>query len=172
MNEEIKFDEEMVIQGQWTQDQLDLMKSLMDQINKVMSERFPGLADHVSIKYDLPDEGIGAKFTANFNVDEIMYLGDMNQIHNLEVFKEHPKDSEKSLRALFNDMAVLTYYQLLQKAITSALGYVTKRAEEEGMHDQGRFFVKRKKVIPLPFIPEDVVLMHPNTIKNLKRDGR
>jgi len=172
MEEEIKFDKSMIVKGQWTQDQLELMQSLMDQINKVMSDRFPGLKDHVSLKHEMPDEGIGAKFTATLNFNEIMYLGDMNQVHNLEAFKEHPKDSEKSLKALVNDMAVLAYYQLIQKAITSVLSYVTKRAEEEGMQDQGRFFVKRKKVIPLPFIPEDVVMMHPNTIKNLKRDNR
>ena len=172
MKEEIKFDKDMIVKGQWTNEQLDIMKSLMKQINKVMSKRFPDVANHISLNYELPKEGIGAKFIANLKIDDEMYLGDMNQVYILESFKEQPESSKKQLTALFNDMAVFTYYQLLQKTTTSVLSYITKRAEEEGMQDQGRFFIKKKKVIPLPFIPEDVVFMHPNTIKNLKRDSR
>jgi hypothetical protein len=172
MEEEIKFDKDLITKGQWTKEQLDLMNPLLEQIKKVMSERFPELVKQISLKCDFPTDSIGAKVTATLNVEEILYLGEMNQIHILEMFKDQPKGSEKHLKALFNDTVVLAYYQLMTKVIESSLSYVTKRADEEGMCDNGKFFVRKKKVIPLPFIPEDVVLMHPNTIKNLKRDSR
>jgi len=172
MKQKIEFDKGMIIEGNWTEDQKEVIKELVKQVGVVLKKRFPSLADHIKLKDHMPDQGVGLKITADLNFNEEMHLGELQNLHLLETIRDRPEETKKILRAISNDVAVLTYYNLLHKVIEQTLGYVTKRAEEEGLQDKGRFFVKNKKVIPLPFIPEDVVLMHPNTIKNLKRDIR
>ena len=61
------FDEEFVIEGQWTDRQKEVMDSLMKEIKKVLKERFPDFSEDIVLDYHLIEDKMGIKFTTKIS---------------------------------------------------------------------------------------------------------
>lgn len=165
------FDKDAVIKGRWTDRQKEIITSLMSEVNSVLKQRFPSYAESIELGYHLPENKIGAKFTAVLRLELEKYLGELQSFHLLEKLKDHPDATEELLKVLFNNHAVMLYEQVIHRTLSKSLQYLVKRATDEKVDQPGDWIDKGIRIIPTSDLPADVVLMNTDTFEKLKKGG-
>jgi hypothetical protein len=166
---EIKFDTGMIEKGQWTKQQKETIKQIITEIESVLKKRFPYVADNMRLNYHLPEEGIGIKFIAEYSVKENIDFGGLDCRHHMDLFREEPEASENLLKAMINNHVVFVYEQVIMRALGEHLSNLVAQTKKFGIKDNGQWFKNRKTIIASASIPEGFVLMHPNTMKDIKK---
>lgn len=162
------FDEEFVIEGQWTDRQKEVMDSLMKEIKKVLKERFPDFSKDIVLDYHLIEDKMGIKFTTKLSKYFEKYFGELQCLHLLEEFKRDPDATENLLKNLFNNHAVMLYEETIHMMLNKSLKYLVKRAKDESVEQPGDWIDQGMKIIPTSSIPQDVVLMNTDAFEKLK----
>ncbi len=171
MNDEIKFNQEMLEQGQWTEEQKAFIKSTMEKIESALKEKHSEVADNLKLECHVPEEGVGAKIVASYAITDDIYLGEhASSKHLLEVFRDEPKGSKNLIKSLLNNHSILVYEKVIVRALGEQLNNLLKQNEQFVVKDEGTLTKNERVIIPSAFIPEGKILVHPNTLEKLKQD--
>jgi hypothetical protein len=171
MNEKIKFEKDMIEPGKWTEEQKELINNLFQEIEKALKERFPYVSDNIKLQCRLCNEGIAVKIIASYSVEKDIYLGELDSRHQLEAFSKYPEESKSLLTNMLNNHAVTVYEKVIMQALSEQLANLIQQTEMYQHKDDGSLIANGKRIIQSVSIPEDVVIMHPDTFDKLKQKG-
>ncbi len=159
------FEKEFIENGNWTDEQKDFIGKLFVDIEIALKDRFPAISQYMRIQYEFPEDGIGIKITAKCSVEDEIYLGELDCRQHLDSFKEYPKDSMQMLATMLNNHVVSVYERVLMKELSVQLSNLIQQSEIYGNSNENLLRVKGKKILQSTSVPEDVILMHPNTFQ-------
>jgi hypothetical protein len=159
------FEKEFIETGNWTDEQKDFISKFFVDIELALRDRFPAVSEYMRIRYEFPKDGIGIKITAECSVDDDIYLGELDCRQHLDSFKEYPKESMRMLATMLNNHIVSIYERVLMKELSVQLSNLIQQSEVYGNSNENVLHVKGKKVLQSTSIPENVILMHPNTFQ-------
>lgn len=163
------FENDFVETGNWTDEQKEFISKFFVDIETALKNRFPAISKSMKLNYEFPKEGIGIKITAECSIMDDIYLGELDCRQHLDSFREYPAESKRMLATMLNNHIVSVYEKVIMKALSDQLGNLTQQSEINGCSDAKLLNTEGKKILQSASIPEDVILMHPNTFQATKK---
>jgi hypothetical protein len=165
---ENELDKEFIEPGQWNDDQKEFIKNILLEIDAALRNRFPSISQNMKIEHIFPKEGIATKIKVNYFISEDIHLGELDCRQHLNAFRDYPEESRTMLASMINNHTVSIYERVITKALSEQLNNLIHQNEKYAYLDDGKIIIKSKKIIQSLSIPEDVILMHPNTFQAAK----
>ncbi|PIO06935.1 hypothetical protein COT47_02170 [Candidatus Woesearchaeota archaeon CG08_land_8_20_14_0_20_43_7] len=163
------FEKEFIETGNWTDEQKDFINKLFSDIELALKDRFPAISQDMRINYELPKEGIGIKITSECSVRDEIFLGELDCRQHLDSFREYPKESMRMLATMLNNHVVSVYERVIMKSLSNQFSNLIQQSEVYGSSNENLLIAKEKKILQSTSIPEEVILMHPNTFQASKK---
>lgn len=163
------FEKEFVEKGKWADEQKEFISKFFVDMETALKDRFPTISQDMKINFEFPKEGIGLKIIAGFSVVDNIYLGELDCRQHLDSFRDYPEESKRMLANMLNNHIVSVYERVIMKVLSDQFSNLIQQSEIYGCSNENLLIAKDKKILQSVSIPEDIILMHPNTFQASKK---